>query len=281
MINKKSAIIGVTVPEIDNPYLADLVVRIESAVSKMNYSIMLCNTQYKGRKIANFIEDLIMRNAEGLFLVATNISDPTLLKKMDSYLYTVSIGHKLNDFDCVRMTDYRSAYEVTSHLIGLGHKKIGFIGFNENAFQTMDRVEGYCAALKDAGLGVRTEFMLQSSADHKDGYHLANQLLSLEDKPTAMIAVNDFYAMNAYSAIADAGLEVGKDVSVVGFDDIFISRFLSPSLTTVRCDSDIVVQNAVNMLKAHMEKGAQHSPSDIELDSTVIYRQSSGSVMTD
>ena len=120
MINKKSAIIGVTVPEIDNPYLADLVVRIESAVSKMNYSIMLCNTQYKGRKIANFIEDLIMRNAEGLFLVATNISDPTLLKKMDSYLYTVSIGHKLNDFDCVRMTDYRSAYEVTSHLIGFG-----------------------------------------------------------------------------------------------------------------------------------------------------------------
>ncbi len=280
MINKKSAIIGVTVPEINNPFLADLVVRIESAVSKMNYSVMLCNTQYKSKKIASFIEDLIMRNAEGLFLISTDINDQALLKKMDSFLYTVSIGHKLNAFDCIRLTDYSSAYELTRNLIDLGHKKISFIGFNENAQQTMFRVEGYCAALKDAGLSVRSEFMLQSYAGHKDGYHLAKQLLSQEDKPTAMIAINDFYAMNAYSAITDAGLEVGRDVSVAGFDDIFMARFLSPALTTVRCDSDAVVQNAISMLKSHIEKGAQYSPSDIVLDSTVIYRNSTSSPVT-
>ncbi len=277
MINKKSAIFGITVPEINNPFLADLVVRIESALSKMNYSIMLCNTQYKSKKVASFIEDLIMRNAEGLFLVATDINDQALEKKMSSFLYTVSIGHKLNNFDCIRLTDYSSAYELTKHLIELGHKKIAFIGFNENAHQTMYRVEGYCAAHKESGLGLRDEFMLQSFAGHKDGYHLAKQLLSLEDKPTAMIAVNDFYAMNAYSAIADSGLEVGKDISVVGFDDIFMARFLSPALTTVRCDSDAVVQNAVNMLKVHLREGMQHSPCDVELDSTVIYRQSTSS----
>ncbi len=274
MINKKSAIIGVTVPEINNPFLADLVVRIESALSKMNYSIMLCNTQYKSGKIANFIDDLIMRNAEGLILVATDINDQALIRKMSNFLYTVSIGHKLDGFDCIRLTDYSAAYELTRHLIDLNHKKIGFIGFNENAHQTMSRVEGYCAALTDAGLPIRDEFMLQSFAGHRDGYHLAKQLLSLADKPTAMIAINDFYAMNAYSAIADAGLEVGKDVSVVGFDDIFMAKFLSPALTTVRCDSDSIVENAMDMLKTHVEKGSQSIPCDVELNSTVIYRQS-------
>jgi len=277
MINKKSAIIGITVPEINNPFLADLVVRIEAAVSKMNYSIMLCNTQYKSKKVANFIDDLIMRNAEGLFLVATDINDQALIKKMKRFLYTVSIGHKLDNFDSILLTDYESAYELTKHLIDLGHTKIGFIGYNENAHQTMYRVKGYCAALKDAGLEVRSEFMLQSFAGHKDGYHLAKQLLSLDDKPTAMIAINDFYAMNAYYAISDSGLKVGEDISVVGFDDIFMARFLSPALTTVRCDTDAVVHYAVNVLKEHIEQNVSYGPRDIKLVSTVIYRESTGS----
>jgi DNA-binding LacI/PurR family transcriptional regulator len=274
MINKKSAIIGVTVPEINNPYLADLVVRIESALSKMNYSIMLCNTQYKSEKVATFIDDLIMRNAEGLFLVATDVNDEGMVKRLSNYLYTVSIGHKLDGFDCIRLTDYSAAYELTRHLINLNHKKIGFIGFNENAHQTVSRVEGYCAALMDAGLAVRDEFILQSYAGHRDGYRLAKQLLSLEDKPTAMIAINDFYAMNAYSAISDAGLEVGRDISVAGFDDIFMAKFLSPALTTVRCDSDAVVESAISMLREHMDKKMQSVPYDVELESAVIYRQS-------
>jgi DNA-binding LacI/PurR family transcriptional regulator len=276
MINKKSAIIGVTVPEINNPYLADLVVRIESALSQMNYSIMLCNTQYKSEKVATFIDDLIMRNAEGLFLVATDVNDEGMVKRLSNYLYTVSIGHKLDGFDCIRLTDYESAYELTQHLITLNHKKIGFIGFNENAHQTVSRVEGYCAALKDAGLPVRDEFILQSYAGHRDGYRLAKQLLSLEDKPTAMIAINDFYAMNAYSAITDAGLEVGRDISVAGFDDIFMAKFLSPALTTVRCDSDAVVENAMGMLKDYMENKTSGVPRDVELEAAVIYRQSTG-----
>lgn len=274
MINKKSAIIGVTVPEINNPFLADLVVRIEAALSKMNYSIMLCNTQYKSEKVANFIDDLIMRNAEGLFLVATDVNDESMIKRLNNYLYTVSIGHKLNGFDCIRLTDYEAAYELTRHLIEQNHRKIGFIGFNENAHQTVSRVEGYCAALADAGIPVREAYMLQSYAGHRDGYRLAKQLLSLEDKPTAMIAINDFYAMNAYSAISDAGLEVGKDISVAGFDDIFMARFLSPALTTVRCDSDALVESAISMLKEHMDKKTQSVPHDVELEATVIYRQS-------
>jgi len=274
MINKKSSIIGVTVPEINNPYLADLVVRIEAALSKMNYSIMLCNTQYKSEKVATFIDDLIMRNAEGLFLVATDVNNESMVRRLSNYLYTVSIGHKLNGFDCIRFTDYEAAYELTQHLINQNHRKIGFIGFNENAHQTVSRVEGYCAALRDAGLTIREDFILQSYAGHRDGYRLAKQLLALEDKPTAMIAINDFYAMNAYSAITDTGLEVGKDISVAGFDDIFMAKFLSPALTTVSCDSDAVVENAISMLKEHMDKKTQGAPRDIELKSTVIYRQS-------
>ena len=109
----------------------------------------------------------------------------------------------------------------------------------------------------------------------ENGYRLAKQLLSLEDKPTAMIAINDFYAMNAYSAISDAGLEVGRDISVAGFDDIFMARFLSPALDDCalrfRCRCRERDRHAAGNTWTGKTQGV---PRDIELQSAVIYRQS-------
>ena len=274
MINKKSSIIGITVPEINNPFLADLVVRLEATLSKMNYSIMLCNNKYSSLKVANFIDDLIMRNAEGLILVATDIDDEVLEKKMKNFLRPIFIGHKRAGFDSICIGDYDSSYQLTKHLISLDHKRIGFIGYNENARQTMIRVEGYCAALEDAGLHVLKELMLQSCAGHSDGYLLAKQLLSMKDRPSAMIAINDFYAVHAYAAIADAGIRVGDDISIAGFDDILMAKFISPPLTTVRCDCQELVDRSIDLLLDMIEGEHEASPTELMLSSHLVLRES-------
>lgn len=273
MISKKSSIIGVAVPEINNPWLADLVVRIESCLSHQNYSVLLCNTQYKTSKIRSFVDDMIMRNVEGVIFVASHITDKDILRKLQTYMNTVSIGEHVGNSDTILFDDERAAYELTKHLINMGHTKISIIGFNENAEQTMIRVAGFKKAMEENGLEVPPEYMVSSEANENSGYMCAKKLLSAAVPPTAIIAINDFYAVHAYAAITEEGKKVGRDVSVVGFDDIMFARLISPALTTVHYDTKGIAQMAASMLTEKIA-GKTDVTREINMSATVILRES-------
>ncbi len=279
MINKKSQIVGVAVPEINNPFLADLVVKIEACLSKRNYSILLCNTGYNTQKTESFIDDLIMRNAEGVILIATDISSKKTLEKIHRFLHGVSVGQKILNFDSINFADYKSAYDLTNYLMDIGHEKIACIGFNVNASQTVERLDGVLSALKDRGLPVHEEYMIESSSGENSGYVCAKKILELEDVPTAIIAINDFYAIGAYEAIYEAGLMVGEDISVVGFDDIGMAKFISPSLTTVNCNTRDMAEIAADLLMEKIKSGNYNSSEgkEVVLPSQIILRDSTKS----
>jgi len=273
MVNKKSAIVGVAVPEINNPYLAELVVRIEASLSKKNYSIMLCNTQYKYHKIANFVDDLVMRNAEGVIFIATDIIDENILKKLKNYLYTVSIGQHISDFDSIVFDDYKTAYELTEHLINIGHRRIAMIGFNQNASQTMERVRGFRAAMQKHDVNVSPDYLISSEGGENSGYYAAKKLLSLKLPPTAIMAINDFYAVHTYAAITESGKNVGSDISVVGFDDILMARLIHPALTTVRYDTQAIADLSTSILHEKIITKTDMN-REIVLSCNVVLRES-------
>ncbi len=275
MINKKSRIIGVAVPEINNPFLADLVVRIESCLSREGYSIMLCNTGYNLKKTEAFVDDLIMRSAEGIILVATDISDKKLIEKIHRYMHGVSVGQKLPEFDCINFTDYKTAYDITNYLIENGHSRIACMGFNVNASQTIERLDGVISAVRDNGLPINEEYLLESEGGDKDGYALAKRLLELPHPPTAIVAINDFYAIGAYEAIYEKGLQVGDDISISGFDDIRMAKLISPSLTTVRCNTSEMARVASELLTDKIRKGGGGSGGRVVmLPSEIVLRDS-------
>ena len=274
IINKKSRIVGVTVPEINNPFLADLVVKIEECLSERNYSIMLCNTRYNLKKTENFINDLIMRNAEGIMLVSTDFPED-LAKKVLRYMHGVVTGQKLCNFDCINYADFACAYQITEYLIKNGHKEIACIGYNKNAGPTMNRLYGLQAALRDNLLPVKNEYMLEYRGGDNGGFICTEKLMQLPERPTAIFAINDFYAFGAYEAIYKYGLRVGKDVSVVGFDDISLAKFISPSLTTVHCDTHIMAKTATDLLMDKINNTAERIEfNDFMLESSIIYRDS-------
>lgn len=270
MVMNKSNIVGVVVPEVNNPFLADLVVKIDECLTKENYSMMLCNTQYQQTKLKNFIDDLIMRNADALILVSTNVVDKLIIEKISAYLTVISVGQHVSDFDCVKFTDHKSAYDLTQHMIDNGHKRIAFVGYHPHASQTMERLNGYKDALKNAGIKIRKEYMIKAHGGYRD----AEELLNLQERPTAIMAVNDFYAMNAYAAVENYGLTVGKDISIVGFDDIMFSQIVSPSLTTVRCNTQQMANIAASLLFQNIRSGKKGSEAEIILPSEVIIRNS-------
>jgi DNA-binding LacI/PurR family transcriptional regulator len=288
MINHDSQIIGIAVPEINNPFLADLVVRIEAGLSRKNYSIMLCNTGYNNQKTEKFINDLVMRHADGVIMIATHVSNKRTLEKVRMFMHGVIVGQKASNFDSITFDDQKAAYDIATHIIGLGHKKIACIGFHINAPQTMERKAGTLRALEDGDIPVRSEYMmgydgfespkLENDDARNVGYLYTKMLIELASPPTAIIAINDFYAVGAYEAVFEKGLKVGEDISVSGFDDISIAKFMTPSLTTVKCDTQAMANLAVEILMRKIfseeEEKEGEGEKNFTLPSDIILRDS-------
>lgn len=270
MINRKSKIVGIAVPEINNPFLADLVVRLEDRLTKNNYSMMLCNTKFSREKIANFVDDLIMRNAEGLILVSNNVKEKRVIQKMGEYMKTISIGEHVAYFDCIKLADYAAACALTQYLIDMGHRKIAFVGFHPNSTQTMERLQGYKDTMEKNGIPLIERYMLKTSSEYDE----TKKLLEEHEPPTAIININDFNALKSYDEIEKKGLKVGREISVVGFDDISVARFLSPALTTVTCDTKKMAVEAVSMLIENIEQDSKGSSLEITLPSEMVVRDS-------
>lgn len=270
MIKRRSNIVGIAVPEINNPFLADLVVRLEDRLAKNNYSMMICNTKFSREKIANFVDDLIMRNAEGLILVSNSVKEKRVIQKMGEYMKTISIGEHVAYFDCIKLTDYEAACSLTQYLIDMGHTKIAFVGFHPNSTQTMERLQGYKDTMQKNGISLVEKYMLKTSSEYDE----TKKLLEEKEPPTAIIDINDFNALKSYDEIERKGLKVGKDISVVGFDDISVARFLSPALTTVTCDTKKMATEAVDRLLNNIKEDSKGSSLEVTLPSEMVVRDS-------
>lgn len=259
MVSKKSSLVGMIVPEINNPFHSEFVVAVERILARENLSILLCNSEYRFEKEAKFINELIQRNAEGLIFVSSDLEDKELAKKVGLHLKAVGVSSKLVNFDCINLTNWQGAFDITEHLISIGHKRIACIGVAEVLKAPKERLEGYMAALNKHNIQVRDEYILGVGGVNNVGYDRTIQLLEMREPPTAIFCITDYYAINAYKAILDKGLRVGEDISVAGFDDIPISKLLNPSLTTVKFDVKTMAELATDLL---LKKINSNSTSD-------------------
>ena len=159
--------------------------------------------------------------------------------------------------DYVSANNFNGGLEATQHLIDLGHRRIGFIGANLNYGGSLKRLQGYLKALKmnkipvdDRLITGRKELITEvpGYSTEEIGYESIKRLLSLPQRPTAVFARNDFTAIGAMTAIKEMGLQIPKDIAIIGFDDIPLAVHTSPSLTTVRQPMYLQGQIAAEML---------------------------------
>lgn len=282
MVNRKSGLVGIAVPEVNNPFLGDLMAKIEACLSRLGYSVMLCSTAFDAAKTEKFVNDLIMRNAEGVVLASVDLSwtGDELLQKINRFMAGVSVGQKLPNFDSVNYADFELERDVTEYLISMGHRDIACIAYTEHARPTIHRRDGVIEALKRHGLPVQPQRFVGFHADfptiagENGGYVCAKRLFSGDTWPTAVIAINDYSALGAYRAIVEKGLRVGEDVSVVGFDNIEMSRFTYPALTTVNCDTAELARVTTELLHSRMTGQSFREPREIILPAQIVYRDS-------
>jgi LacI family transcriptional regulator len=159
----------------------------------------------------------------------------------------------VGEHSVVRGDDYIGGQHVTRHLLSKGHRRIGVIAGPRYVPGAAQRVKGYRSALTESGLPVDAELIMESGRGIDDGEHVARQLLALPSPPTALFAVTDLLAIGAMAAIQQAGLRVGTDVAVVGYNDIPLAARLPVPLSSVHTPADDIGRLTVRGLLQVLE----------------------------
>lgn len=172
----------------------------------------------------------------------------------------------------VAASNEKGGYDATRHLIELGHRRIGHIGGSPPKLCSRARLAGYRSALASAGIDVPPEYLLDGNFHEADARTAMDQLLSLAEPPTAVFAASDLMAVGAGQAIRARGLEVGRDISVVGFDDVNEARVTVPALTTVRQPLIEMGQTGLDLLTRRMR--GEEITGHVELPTELVIRDS-------
>ncbi|WP_093020013.1 LacI family DNA-binding transcriptional regulator [Sphingobium sp. YR768] len=215
---------------------------------------------------------------DGVILPPPLCDLPELVEALDRAgipAVAVATGRAPSDLAAVSIDDRHAAYEMTRHLIALGHDRIGFIKGNPNQSASAKRFEGYVAALGEAGLPVQDELIAQGFFTYRSGLDAAEQILSLIDPPTAIFASNDDMAAATVAIAHRTGLDVPGDLTVCGFDDTSLATTIWPELTTIRQPISAMARAAVEVLVRQL-KGRRSSDAaeHLVLDYELIRRQS-------
>lgn len=266
--------LGLLLPNASNPYFAELARGIEDHAERNGYSVILCNSDDDIDKQLRYLRVLLERRIDGL-IVATVASDAAFAEALANLrVPLVLVDRSLDgvDADQLRVDHEQGAYLATRHLLELGHRRIVCIGGPASTQVAQLRAAGYQRALAEAG--IEAQAVVDCPFTSPAGHATAQTLLSAELRPTAIFAGNDMIALGVLRAAAERGLQVPQQLSVVGFDDIEVSRYLHPALTTVgQCIGQLGEQVAARLLERIRTPGLAVSQQLIE--PILVLRESS------
>ena len=248
LLMKKTMTIGVIIPDISNPYYAEIVRGIQDIADHYGYAILLLNTDRNQDRIIKHIYFLREKSADGIIFSGGVIHGEKVLSSLRELRErVVVIGRHKVDFPAVLIDNMGGAAKATQHLIGLRHKRIGYIGGPDKSISSRDRLSGYKNALIEHGLGVDKNLIRKGDFTPRSGYLSARDLIQKE-RLTAIFAANDQMAFGAIRAAKELGLHVPEDLAVVGFDNIPFSSYFEPSLTTVEIPKYQIGAAAMEMM---------------------------------
>src|SRR5580700_1802226 len=229
----KSRTLGVIASNMENPFFFDIYKTIESDAHARGYEVVVANTDYRSEQLVASIRSMIGRRVAGLAAIVSEM-EPALIKELTESRIPVvfyDVGQPRQNITNIRVNYRRGIEKVTDFLHSVGHRRLGFVGHHAKLGPINERVKAVLDAVaRIPSLAVKTA----ADADTLEGGRLATRaLLDTGFAPTAMICVNDLMAVGALRELRERGIRVPLDMSVTGFDNVKLSEFCYPSLTTV------------------------------------------------
>lgn len=273
--------IGLIIPDSSNLFFAEISHIIEDIGFDNGYTVILCNSDDRLDKQTKYLDLLISKQVDGIVLISV-ISEKAQherLKGENIPVVVVDRDDGTNATDLVLVDNYKGGYLAVEHLLSLGHRDIACITGPSSTSPSADRFHGYKQALADRSIQIKKEYIKTGDFHFESGEKMMDELLGLSSPPTAVFVCNDMMAIGAIRAIRNKGLDVPNDLSIIGFDNIPISRAITPALTTISQPIKKIAEEAMNILFDRM-KGNISSPfKEVVLIPELIIRKSTKSYL--
>lgn len=264
LIRKETGMIGFILPDITNPFFPEVLASFDRETRKLGYTCFLCDTVSSDEETdlqyareSQYLGILMEKQVDGIVMIGGRLDlskpDAALVREVEEAAKRVPVlminGNLPNTKIHRVAVDQRLGAELAAqHLIDLGHRDIAVIGGFAHMSNTQQRIQGFRTAMRNNGLEVRKEWMIQGGFSVNMGFKFAEQVLKLPDRPTAIMCMNDLVAIGALKAADRAGLAVPAELSIVGYDDIPFASFSIPELTTVSLMASEIGGLAADML---------------------------------
>lgn len=235
LATNRSGSIGVVVNEVTGLFYGGIIQGIESVVEQHGMHLTVSSGHRDANREREVVESLTQSRVDALILLISATSDYELIELAGHDRPVVVIGRHIAELadQCVFVDNVHGGYIATRHLIEQGHRRIVHLTGNLSMKDGRDRLDGYKSALRDAGIDFDESLIVEGEFVEAGGHRGVQRLLRRGTAFTAVFAANDQSAAGALLALKEAGLKVPDDVSVVGYDDVLLARYVSPALTTV------------------------------------------------
>ncbi|HTX35553.1 MAG TPA: LacI family DNA-binding transcriptional regulator [Bryobacteraceae bacterium] len=271
----KNRTLGVVLSNMENPFFFDIYKTIESCAHTAGFEVVVSNTDYRSEQLASSLRLMIGRRVAGLAAIVSEM-DPLLIDELggtDIPVVFYDVGSPRHNIANIRVNYRRAMEKVIDHVYSLGHRRLGFIGHHAVLGPINERMKSVMDAMsRIPALQVRTS----ADSDSLDGgRQAARALLDSGPLPTAILCVNDIMAVGALRELRERGLRVPQDISVTGFDNVKLSEFCYPPLTTVDIPRDRIGRIICDYLLAKTGKPELPSP-EVSFDPELVLRASTG-----
>jgi LacI family transcriptional regulator len=278
LVSGRSHMLGLIVSEITNPFFPELVQEFENLAVAQGYEVLIGSTNYEPARTESLIRRMSQRNVDGVAVMTFGVEEDLIKKLVEREfpLVFVDAGPDLPNIRVLKVNYAEGIRQSVQHLAALGHRQIAFISGPLSQRSPLTRRDAFLKAMAELGLTVPPEHMVEGNHTMESGISAMQQLIALETLPTAVLCSNDMTAIGALHSLYRTTHRVPEDISVVGFDDIHLSQFVLPPLTTVQMSCKDLAAAAVEALRAGIEPNhPKAKQKEWRISTQLVVRQSS------
>jgi len=280
LITRKTSTLGVLLPDLFGEFFSEVIRGLDVAARRRGYHLIVSSSHSDRRETEELLRAMRGR-VDGLIVLSPDLGVRTLRSNLPAEMPLVLLNCADHGaFDSIRIDNRGGAFAMTKHLLSLGHEHIAFLGGPPGNHDAQERVRGYREALRNAGLPRGARLEIPGDFREESGYQAATPILDRKPRPTAVFAANDAMAIGLLCAFRERLVQVPSDVALAGFDDVPISRYLTPALTSVNVPIEELgarsVERMMQLLGAG--SGSRSRPKEQTLPTTLKIRRSCGAV---
>jgi LacI family transcriptional regulator len=272
---KRTQTLALVLSDITNPFWTTVARGVEDAANLQGYHVIIGNTDESPDKQEDYLLFLMKKQVDGFLIVPASSGSLKMLQKHRVPFVVLDRNIPDEEIDSVRGDSVKGAYELTKHLLGLGHRHLAIVTGRQDQSTACDRVMGALQAIEVAGLSERPQ-VYWGEFNQESGYIHTKQLLQAEPRPTAIFAANNFLAIGTMRALREARIRVPKDMSVVAFDDLPAAITIDPFFTVAAQPAYEMGKQATELLLSRLAGEGPKGHQEIVLPVEIIVRKSSG-----